>query len=271
MSLRFFELGTDGYICIPRGGSTELLVNDGYEGMRLVDAATVEEVGRVLFPEDVQPYPVHRWFMAPDGTWALVFSHEHDVALRLDLTTRSATKVAVPMSMGTPGAVCWFEPHFQLMTEDGLVWGERDGRFVLEPLSPSFERWLENASSSRAFTTCGYFKSDPAAGLLYLLARDPDRLGVVTTRSTEPELRLGPPSDGVVDFAWQAGRWVIGYHDRIEVIDDDGKRRNMLELATNERLGRLNVITHGGARLLVGLISLASNDLDRLLVTELPP
>jgi hypothetical protein len=270
MTLRTLELDSDVYVTVPRGGSMQVLANDGYERMQLIDCVELSVVGQIPFPDDATPYPIHRWWISPNGAWVLLYSHEQDFALQLDLDSGQASRVAVPMSMGTPSPTCWFEPRFQLMTDDGLMWGIDNGTFVLQAPSESFTRWTQRAmAASRPFRSCAHFKADPGAGILYLLAKDPDRIGWIGT--SDPEVTLGPPADGVVDFAWRAGRWFVGYHDRIEVIDPKGKRRALLELATNERLGRLNVVAHRGSERLVALTSLASNDRDRLHVLSALP
>lgn len=259
MSMVSLDLPSDVYVARARGGGTpHLLLNDGYDGIQMVDVDRGEITDRIAFPDDADGFDLYAWYASPGGAWSLGLSqYETERALRFDHESGTASWIDVPATMGTPGNMAWFEPTLQIVTLDQLCWHVAERSLVPKPPSPSFRGWLEAARLSYPrFDDLGHVALDPCQNLIYVRDQDGGRLG--STRLDDGKTEFVSFEDDCFDHVRIDDRWFIAQRGRLLLRTGEGHIDVIFEPAQNESILALNVVGGAGGRRVTVLTGLTN-------------
>ena len=113
----------DTYIARVRCGYPHLLLNAGYDGIRVINCLAGTEIGAVAFPET--DFAIYTWVVSPDGKKSYLFSPDKDdtdYALELDLEQLRSRKIALVKGFEPPTELCWFSPNLHILDYHYIVW-----------------------------------------------------------------------------------------------------------------------------------------------------
>jgi hypothetical protein len=214
-----------------------VMVNDGYNRLRLVDVDTMAEKVVDLAPFGDE-FLIHSWTVSEDERCSLLMSSDPlDYGIGLDHTTWEPFRFELPPDLRLLSQSCWTTPRFAVMSLDGRIWNAEGGRLVERPQTPDEARRNElHADLVRRFTVfapdCEGDGLCAAGGTAQSLAlvRPPEWLPVVDT----------PYVGGETSAAVYRRHFVVCYSDRVEVAHG-GQREVLLRPAAGREFHRLAI------------------------------
>jgi hypothetical protein len=209
------DFAEDVFVARARPGAPHLLANHGYRAAQIIDCAAGETIAHIKYPDSIETFSIGVWHPDPTGAWSLALDLDRpETALLLDHERLSASLVRVPTTMGIATGLCWFGPHLQIVTYDGLVWGLHGDEITLEPPSEGLLAWMARARERIPdFEHHNQIKTDVAAGLAFLRGPDSALVGTATIPGAEVSLVPGDPL--VTDLAGFGGAVWMSFGDRV--------------------------------------------------------
>lgn len=118
---RKLSLDADIYCARVRSGHPQLLFNDSYEGIRILDCATGTLTELLPFSEP--DFSIYTWIVSTDGSLTYLFSpDETDYALELDLESNRCRKIRLEKGFEAPTELGWFTPALHILDYHDMIW-----------------------------------------------------------------------------------------------------------------------------------------------------
>lgn len=223
-----FEVSADVYRMQRRPNGTDIIVNDGYRGLRAIDPWNGEDTARVPFPAELGDSSViSGWAFRADGELVVVFNDEARRGCVVSLAEGTSRAIAHPpwsVTTGMPydwrGDTLWMKDpdafaFATLDTEVGLI-VEDDGNRALQ-MNRQWRRALDRMRRAGAVSV--RVEPELAQALVVADAETPrvGRIGWVD----QAEIMV-PARPGVVQLASLGENLVLLYEYELVVLDRQG-------------------------------------------------
>lgn len=223
-----------------------VMLNHGYEEVRVVDCAQGTEIAKIGLPEP--DFAIQKCLTGGEGARSYLFSpDELDFAVEIALPEKSSRKIHLPAEFDVPTGLCWFAPSFSVLDCKDVVW-TLDGDKLVRADKELAEK-LYPAALRKITKRFAVHKISHAGAGLYVRSRGSpvSKVGLVdTTRGVE----LVMEDDGVaIDFAHQGDRLFVAFDSRI-VEWSGGRQSEIFHAGEDEAYLALEVVEADGIALL---------------------
>ncbi|HYO54471.1 hypothetical protein [Archangium sp.] len=120
----------DMYKLQVRSGYSQLMLNSGYTGVRIVSCPSGESLERIAFPETIENFTLDAWLVSPDGRTSYLFSRDETFALEIDFQSKAVRKISLSPQMAPPTGLCWFTPGLRIWDQHRNEWRLDHERFM---------------------------------------------------------------------------------------------------------------------------------------------
>ncbi len=225
-----------------------IMMNDGYNRLRLVDVNTMTEKVVDLAPFGDE-FLICSWTVSDDERCSLLMSSDPlDYGIGLDHTTWEPFRFELPANVRLLSPLCWTSPRFAVMALDGRAWNAEEGRLVALAQTP--EEVERNDRHADLVSRFSIFAPDCEGDGWCAAGGETLSLALVRAPYWQPIVET-PYLGGETSAAVYRRHFVICYSDRIEVAHD-GQREVILRPTADREFHRLAVgMGMGGAWLAV--------------------
>ena len=250
------QFDEDIYITRVRCGHPHLMMNSGYEGIRIIDSLSGTEVGRIKYPEF--DFSVYTWVISPDGNMCYLFSpDEAEYALEVDLERFEARKINIPEDFLAPTQLCWFLPNLHIMDYKFRVWQLRENTMVKVDEQTTHKYYTRDYKRiTKRFVV---EKMNPDTNGLYVRSREYPVKHIGYLALEGKKILLMEQDGSAIDVAHYKSSLFVVFNDQI-IQYQKGESRKALSIPEDESFISINVIIYED----VGYLNVVSSAKDYL-------
>ena len=237
-----FVFEADVYKLRVRPGYPHVMVNHGYDEIRILDCINGKEVGKASFPES--DFSIYAWVSSPDGSRSFLFnSDENDHLLELDVERLHFKKIAINDGFNVPTELCWFTPQLHILDYKYRVWTLSGNVFVQADAATADQ--LYTRPYRRITKRYTVDKMDPYGNGVYVRSRPyPEKtIGRVSWDGQE-DLLVKQEEDSVDVTHYQQSLFVNLITTVVQYADGD--HMTMLESSDDDHFICVDVVRHEG-------------------------
>jgi hypothetical protein len=275
------RLSGDMYRMHRRPGYTHIVINDDYQGVKIIDPLNNLLIGQQAFPDQYSPAGIiDNWFFSADGSRMITVCEEDRRVALIDLVSEqgSAAVEYPPIERMSNLAYIWDDAFFFfnlptrqyfLLQKQDNVWGFAEQRSI--DMRIKYPRWCAVLDHLPA-QGCAIQRIEPALGtILYHDYRSkPQQIGLVSWR--EGQNWSIPINRQAARFCSDGNKMFLLDEQEVEIFDRDGTSLLKIESPSGFHFWDVDALrrdeTHATA--LVILSASLQEDLGQLLVYMLP-
>jgi hypothetical protein len=233
----------DLFMARVRGTTSELVINNGYEGILTIDCKTQKEPTVISYPMD--EFSIYSWVMSPRGDVSYAYSeNEAEGALCIDRQRGTAAPLAIPAGIAPLTDLAWFGVHTLLLDYEGKVW-RVDGSQLVPASQQEIDACLDYFYR-RVLSHYAIVKTDPYERGVYVRSKEFERktIGFMPFNASETPMLM--EQDGTaVDTARFGKLLFVSYESQIVIVENN-QSATALSAEPGEMIVRVNVVEESG-------------------------